>query len=524
VLKKIGTLTILGLILLIFSGIFYFFSFSHISQSNLISVIFPQDSIIGIIGISGILFGFLFIVLDFKRIKKKDIINEIHSELIGFGKIIAVIIIGVVIDTIIFTKYIAYFGTLLGGFACFTVILPLVLIGVGIFLTFIRTPLGKSLTSKKVNIFCVVLAIVLIILPVYIAWPSISPTYMDRQPIRQLHLSSDGSFLLSISGGAANLASENKSEFKQIYDYIIWNTSSGNPIWNRTTTNHDDIRISPDGKYVEDPLNQSIQSIALRKALTYCPGMPYDWSADGNFFVMADSQSIHVLSTPNYSIIQTIPVNGSVKTIAFSYDGSKIAVELYRQQNKSLMLIDVLSMNSTLLYDFSKYSVSEIQFLSWSNSRNQLQMIENDFTRNSSLSHLYQIIWNVSDYDNVTVSTIADLGSLRYNIVEAIFGKFITLERPQPQQSQLKLYDLEGVKNVYHYENYVGQVSMSSDGNIIAYSNDGLIKIINATTGKTIRTLYPPQYELVRLIPGFEMIILLCALLLLIFWKHRKKK
>ena len=202
-------------------------------------------------------------------LKKKDIINEIHSELISFGKIIAVIIIAAIIDTIIFTKYIAYFGTFLGGFACFTVILPLVLIGVGIFLTLIRTPLVKSLTSKKVNIFCVVLAIVLIILPVYIAWPSVSPTYMDRQPIQQLQLSSDGSFLLSISGGAANLASENKSEFKQIYDYIIWDTSSGKQIWNRTTTNYDDIRISLDGKYVEDPLDQSIRSVASGEALAY---------------------------------------------------------------------------------------------------------------------------------------------------------------------------------------------------------------------------------------------------------------
>lgn len=522
-LKKIGTLTILGLILFIFSGIFYFFSFSYFSQSNLISIIFPHDSLIGIIGISGILFGFLFIVLDFKRIKKKDIINEIHSELIGFGKIIAVIIIALVIDIIIFTKYIGYFGTLLGGFVCFTVMLPLVLIGVGIFLTFIRTPLGKSLTSKKVNIFCVVLAIVLIILPVYITWPSISPTYMDRQPIRQLHLSSDGSFLLSISGGA-HLASENKSEYKQIYDYIIWNTSSGNQIWNRTTTKYDDIRISPDGKYVEDPLDQSIQSITSGGAFTYCPGMPYDWSADGDFFVMADSCSIYVLSTTNYSIVQTIPVNGSVKTIAFSYDGSKIAVELFKQQNKSLTLIDVLSMNSTLLYDFSNYSVYEIKFLSWSTSKNQIQMIEDDYTRNSSLKHYYQITWNVSDNDNVTVSTIEDLGGLRYNIVEAIFGKYITLERPQPQQSQFKLYDLDGVKNVYSYENYISEVSLSSDGNIIAYSNDGLINIINATTGKTIRTLSPPQYEFKRLIPGFEMIILLCAFFVIIFLKHRKKK
>lgn len=485
-------------------------------------MIFPEDSLAGIIGISGILFGFLFIVLDFKRIKKKDIINEIHSEHIGFEKIILVIFIAVVIDTIIFTKYIAYFGTLLGGFVCFTIILPLILIGLGIFLTFIRTPFGKSLTNKKVNIFFIILIIVLIILPIYIVWPSISPTYMDRQPIQQLHLSSDGSFLLSISGGVANLASENKSEFKQIYDYIIWNTSSGNPIWNRTTTNRDDIRISPDGKYVEDPLDQSIRSISSGEALTYCPGIPYDWSSDGDFFVIADSQSIHVLSTSNYSIIQTIPVNGSINMIALSSDGSKVAVEMSQEQKKTLMLFDVLSMKSTVLYDFSNYSVYEIKFLSWSSNKNQLQMIEDDYTRNSSLKHYYQIIWNVSDDNNVTITTIEDFGGLHYRIVDAIFGKYITLEHPQPQQSQFKLYDFDGVKNVYSYEYYISKISLSSDGSIIACSYNGLINIINTTTGKTIKTLYPPQYEIKRSIPGFEVIIFLCAILLLIFWKHRQ--
>ena len=237
---------------------------------------------------------------------------------------------------------------------------------------------------------------------------------------------------------------------------------------------------------------------------------------------MADSQSIYLFSTSNYSVIQTIPVNGTVKKIALSYDGSKIAEELNQQQNTSLILIDVPSKNSALLYDFSTYSHFEINFLSWSNSANQLQMIENDFTRNNSISHSYQIIWNISDADNNTISTFEDLGGLRYGIVEAIFGKYITLERPQPQQSLLKIYDFNGVINLFSYEHYVSSVSMSSDGNIIAYSTGGLINIINATTGKTIRTLYPPQYELVRMIPGFETIIFLCALFVPIFCKRGK--
>ena len=218
-----------------------------------------------------------------------------------------------------------------------------------------------------------------------------------------------------------------------------------------------------------------------------CPGMPYDWSADGNFFVIADSQSIRVLSTFNYSVIQTIPVNGSIQTIALSYDGSKIGVELFRQQNKSLMLIDVLSMNSTLFYDFSKYSHFEIQFLSWSDSRNQLQMIENDFTRNSSLRHLYQIIWNVSDNGNVTIYAIKDLGGLYYSIADAIFSKYITLERPQPQQSQLKLYDLEGVKNVFSLRIMLGRFR--------CHLMETLLRIQRMVLSKSLMRLLEKQSE-----------------------------
>jgi hypothetical protein len=519
VLKKIGIFTIFGLILLIFSGFLYFFSFPHFSQDSILNMIFPQDILIGILGIGGILFGFLVIVIDFQRVKKRDIINEIHSELIDVGKIMIAIIIALIIDTIIYTNYIAHFGFILGGLICPVIILPLVLIGVGILLIFIRTPLGKSFTNKKVNVFYVILTIVLILFPTTLIWPSISPTYMGRQPINQLHLSSDGNFVLSISGGVSNLAP--KSDDNRIYDYIIWNTTSGKPIWNITTRNYNyiNIRISPDGKYVEDPRDQTIRSIASWKTLTSCSGMPYDWSANGDFFIKADSQSIYLLSTSNYSVIQTIPVNGTVKTIALSYDGSKIAVEVNQQQNTSLILIDVPSKNSVLLYDFSTYSYFEINFLSWSNSRNQLQMIEHDFTRNSSLSHFNQIIWNVSDNNTIAISTIKDLGNVGYIITDTIFSKYITNDRTQ---SQLKVYDLGGSINVFPYEKYVGQATMSSDGNSIAYSNEGLIKIINTTTGKTIRTLYPPQYELVRMIPGFEMIIFLCAFLLFIFWKHRQ--
>ena len=49
------------------------------------------------------------------------------------------------------------------------------------------------------------------------------------------------------------------------------------------------------------------------------------------------------------------------------------------------------------------------------------------------------------------------------------------------------------------------------------------MKIRNVTTGKIIKTLKTPEYELVRAIPGFEIIILISAILLILFLKRKRQ-
>lgn len=64
---------------------------------------------------------------------------------------------------------------------------------------------------------------------------------------------------------------------------------------------------------------------------------------------------------------------------------------------------------------------------------------------------------------------------------------------------------------------------LSYDESIVAIGSKGIIEIRNATTGSLINTLKTPVYEIKRSIPGFEIIIIIGAIALVIFWKRRRR-
>lgn len=64
---------------------------------------------------------------------------------------------------------------------------------------------------------------------------------------------------------------------------------------------------------------------------------------------------------------------------------------------------------------------------------------------------------------------------------------------------------------------------LSYDESIMAIGAKGIIEIRNATTGSLINTLKTPVYEIKRPIPGFEIIILIGAIALVIFWKRKRR-
>lgn len=286
---------------------------------------------------------------------------------------------------------------LLGGILCLTVIIPAIIIVIGLFLIFVRTPLGKSITNKKVNIFCIVLAILLIILPVYTIWPSVSPTYMDRQPIQYLHLSSNGTRLLSISGGMPLVSVKNRPNYDR-FDYIIWNTTTGKILWNTSLSNYyhpetilyyQDAIISPDGRYFINIGNNSIISIESGEIITHFSGVYYYWTGNGKYFVTVEDQQITIWNATNFTKIKTIPINEKVGKIALSQDESKLFIEIHTQTQSSLQLIDVLSGNSTYLYNYSGNGWAyNIKYLTLSKDGNKLQMIRYESISNTS-SHYF---------------------------------------------------------------------------------------------------------------------------------------
>jgi hypothetical protein len=523
VLKKIGLFTILGLLLLILSGIVYFSAFTASSY-------YSQNTVIGI---SGILAGFFFIVIDFIFMKKKDIINEIHPKLFILGKIITASFFALLVDTIIFSTSIREYAMLLGGILCLTVFIPAIIIVIGLFLIFVRTPLGKSITNKKENIFCIILAILLIILPVYTIWPSISPTYMDRQPTIQLHLSSDGTKLLSISGGMP-LVPVKKYQLHYVYDYIIWNTTSGKIIWNTTVSNYQNPKtyldyyyatISPDGRYFINIDNNSLIAIESGETNVYFSGTYYDWTGNGKYFVTMEDQQITIWNAMNFTKIKMIPINGKVGKITLSQDGSKLFVEIHTQTQSSLQLIDVLFGNSTSLYNYTGSGWAyNIKYLTLSKDGNKLQMIKYESTSNTS-SHYFDnyllTIWNISD-KKILYNYTFKIEWSQNILFGAEFGKYITFDS---KKSQLIFYNLTGVETAINTNQNFRNFDLSYDESIMAIGAKGTIEIRNATTGLLINTLKTPVYEIERPIPGFEIIIVFGAIAsVLILIRFRRKK
>jgi len=348
---------------------------------------------------------------------------------------------------------------------------------------------------------------------------------MDKQPIQQLHLSSDGTRLLSISGGEF-LALENSPFQRPVYDYIIWNTISGEIIWNKTTSNYFDATISPDGKYFLNFENKTIISIVSGVTLVPISGTYFDWTVNGKYFVTAQDNQIIIWNATNFTKIKTIPINESIRKIALSPDSSKLAVEIHEETQNSLRVIDIHTGNSTYLYNYSEYSVFNIQYVSWSNDGKKIQIVKREFTPDNSydLSEHYKlIIWDIPNkYIFYNISFNFDIGKMAMNrLVAAVFGKYIIYDY---EKSELIFYNLTDIETVVDTnQNFLTAFDLSSDYSIIAIGEKGIIEIRNASTGLLNKTLHTPVYEIERPIPGFESAIFFFAIALILFWKHRNK-
>ncbi len=515
--KRISPLTITGIIIIIVSLVSSPFIFGNWY----------------VFSILGSLFGLLLVALDFIYTQRK-IGNKIFDpRLFVFVKIIIIGFIALIINAVILMSYFGSNAGFFTDFVCLIFYIPGILIGACIFLILLRTPAAKYIESKKMRYFYVIFAILIVILPIIFGWSMLSPTYQGRQPVTTVKLSFDGSRLFSISGGQSIVSNQDKGR-DIVYDYIVWNTSSGNIIWNETIRNSylnsyssDASRytaISPNGEYLVGYRN--IISIQSKQTIAYYTGRFIDWSENNDKFVTTDDHSlIYIYNATNFSLIRTFSYKPDKVTI--SPNGENLAVILSsgtNNENVNLSIINITTGDVINLYNYIQHGHQD-EYLSWSKDETQLQMVRSvfkpfnisDHTRDYSLT-----IWNITDsriVHNLSFTTeYKDLGDTR--VLYCVFGKYIIYDNDY-HTSKLLIYNLTGLQTQFNMGSRIFDISY--DGTKMALGSDA-VQIRNATTGELINTLQPPQYELIRPIPGFEFVALLCAISLILFVRCRKKK
>jgi len=508
--RKIGLLSIIGFLVLILSEIVYFSSFT-ITYSS-------QDLLIGI---GGIILGFVCIIIDFVLMKKKDTLNEVHPRIHLFGIIVGAGIFVWIIDLLFLSTVIGANVLFLGGVVCILVIVPVIIVGLAIFLIFVRTPLSKTLTRKNVTLFCVIMGIVLLILPTYFIWPSVSPTYNGNLWANQFSFSNDNARLFVHSQGSQIVNVEPYPGF--LATYQVWNLSSGTLLWNTTSSQNAEMTLSPDGEFLSNTDNKSIFSLRSNTYLGNYVGDYFVWVMSGNSFITADEARLYVWDATHVTITKTIYYFNASQIVP-SYDGSMIAVVPQGKGVKTLSVIDIAHSNVTYL--FTTPISDELTSIVWSQDGTKLQLTS--WVRQTGYHN--SLPYQVSVWDPITTRLIQNT-SFTHNYGEHGNNALLQIWLDEYavddyDHKQIIVYNITtGQKeHIYGYDYLNNNVVWSYAKTLLAYQKQGDIVIINASTGRIVRNIPLPVYELKRAIPGYECILMFCAIAVFVVLQHKRRK
>ncbi len=517
--RKVGALSIIGLLVLILSAIVYFSAFT-ITDSY-------QDFIIGIVGI---ILGFVSIIVDYFRAKRKDTLNEIHSKLDVYGTIVAVAIAAWFIDVIFFSTAIEEYGFLLGGVVCVLVAIPLIVIGLAIFLVFVRTPLSKKLTRRNITIFCVIMVIILLIVPPYVVWPSISPTYKSTLRVTELSFSKNNEHLFVHTEGSNVITNASLPEF--LATYQVWDLRTESLVWSTKNNrypvidlfHYNQIALSPDGEFLSFSGNNTLYSFQTKTYRTVPYGDFLGWLMNGTRFIVANGTQLQVWDATNMTLTKTIAFSQAARMIP-SLDGSKIAVIPGGDRRNMLSVIDVASQNSSYLLNTTMTRSDTT--ISWSPDGTKLQLSywipqpTGDYRHTS-----YQVVV----VDMKTASVIQNTSITYYDgsyasivLSDIWFGTYATRDN---DHHQIIVYNITtGEKeHVYSYDAAPSTAEWSPDKSLVGTSvSGGIIEIRNTSTGTIVQRLPLPVFELKRAIPDFETTLVFCAIALFVVLRLKKR-
>lgn len=504
--KKIGTIGFFGLLLIIIFG-----SLALIMLAGWFEL-FTQ---IGFMVIIWIIIGIVLFVFDFLSTKKTEETPEKINGKSILVKIILTSIIATAITMVVVSQYIGGYVAFYAVGACITIIPIIIVVEATIFLILIKTMKGKPLTVRKEFIFYVILAVSLICIPLVITLPSMTPTYQGNLSIYEMSFSTNGSRLLIYSEGQHIITSDKYPS--TVIDYRLWNTITGDSIWNTTTYKYPypKIILSPNGDYLANDNNNSIFSLNSGTYIGNYTGDNFIWVMNGKEFITADKTHLFIWDIKNFTVVGSIAFNNANQIVP-SFDGSKIAILPQGNNVKTLSVINIKNGNETYLFNTSVNNT--LKSIIWSTDGKKLQLV-------SQNSNKYQVlVWDPMNNTLIQNTSFLFKGGNHSFIHTILFGGYIVNNF---DNHQLIIYNITGTKEYssekkskqsFEYHDFC----VSYDRKLIAWQEGGTIEVNNLTTGKLLNTLTLPTYEFKRIIPGFELPLIVCAALLLLLLKRRK--
>lgn len=495
--KKIGIFTFIGISITLIWTILYINSFYERNYS------FDYLYWIG-----GFLLGLIFVIIDILYIEKRDKIKILDDKrLTVYAKIVLVGFAALFIGSILLTFFIFYFAFLLYYIICLTIFIPSIIIGLTIFLILIRTPSAKFIESKNMRVFYVILLVLIILLPVILIQDMLSPTYSGRLQIERLMLSSNGTklFLSSCDGIAI---SPEVDRYVTIWDNYIFSTKTGEILMHEKSYKSIYSCISPGGNYIVNDLNQTIISVSTGEIIGKYEDNFRSWSQNENYFTTVTDNSIIVWNISNFSIISFLK-GGCYNNVVMSPNGSLIMIS--GGSNNLIKMQEVFSELDSVIW---QKNVGKYADIVWSETGNQLQIIYYKSTENDSKRYQLLIL-NVSNGQEL-YNTSFELTGKR--IVLTAFDLYILYDGGK---DKLLFYNSSVLMKEYKIKD-LEEFDLSYDRSIMAWGyKNGIVEIRNASSGKLIRTIKTPIYEIVKPTPGFEIVAVLVAIVFVLFWKRK---
>jgi len=317
-------------------------------------------------------------------------------------------------------------------------------------------------------------------------------------------------------------------------EYIISDDSRSIQFWDVSTQKELTFDTDEEGYYCWSPTGQyianngKIREFPSMAVVANFSGYFFDWSANGEIFVsMGDLnetysnelKTIELFNTTDFSIIKTIFMNDRsnvIYRIKVSPDGTKILY--YSTSSNSLKVIDTRSENITLLCDFDDIKhpcdVKGIDgfrlWFSWSSDGDYIGIAThydlqcwNNFLINSQNGTLIYNSTIMSDlYSSGRVDFSPDCNKISYC------------------DSHVEIWNLSNGETIKVIsDDTCTSIDWSLNGGKIATGGDGIIKVYDTQTSELLASMKTKVYQT----PGFEIIIIICAIALILFRKQKRK-